>query len=353
MKKIIIFLILSVFLTGCIEFDSLDGMLIVDTVSISPSGKVAVCFNTEGSVFSPGRKIEVYITDLSGSSFSRITENDNDNSSVSWSDDSELLLYTEEKEKLWKLNLYSVKGKKTVELLQEMYRIVSPKVSHDGHYITYIAYPSEDSLFGNLNVHEIEPSSVYTLMDNIYYNYILLPYNNKVVAVNVTEDFENIFKGVLVIKDIKEQTEKIVFNGYFHKEGNVIDIAADGKTIVFCVANSESEEKEIYLYDIRTDSLSKWTGPDGYEITLPASSLGGYLLAHVKGNEDGWSGQLYLISLDNNIIGIPGWPVWKNEQKVVCIDIYEGSVLVTDLEINKTINLSEKFREYYDKQEEN
>lgn len=348
MKKIILILLLSLFITGCVDL-SLEEVWFIDTVAVSPDGKIAICLDKEGGFFWIGDDAEVYITDFQGSSFARVTEDQRFNSSVAWSDDSSSLLYTEQAEDVWMLNLYSVDECLNVNLLQEMYHIALPTFSYDTESIAYMVFPDEDVPFGNLNVYERETSSIYTLIDSAYYDYRWIPGAKKIVVVNVVEEFEGTFQGRLIIKDIQGFGEEIIFNGHFSMGRNAVDVTGDGKTVIFSASNDKSNEAgDIYLYDIEYKTLAKWSGPEGYEFRLPTSGLGGYILAQVKGQEDEWAGQLYLVSLDKKIIEVPGWPVWIERPFVICLDLYEGAVLVVNLDTSEVINLNDRFLEFYE-----
>ena len=352
MKKIILILFLSLLITGCIGFEFEEEAWFIDTVAVSPSGKVALCLDKEGVLFWTGSDTEVYITDLCGSFFTRATENEVLDRYVAWSDDERHLLYTEEDEEVWRLNVYSISNRQSINLLQEMYQIVLPSFSCDLENVAYMVFPDEKIPFGHLNIYEKESSSIYILIENAYYDYEWIPRTQKIVAVNVVEELEEGFQGRLLIKDIRGFGEEIVFNGYFLEDRNAVDITPDGKTLIFNASDTETGEMEIYLYNIKDETLTKWSGPSGYEFRLPTYSLGGYILAHVKGQEDGWSGQLYLVSLDKEIIEVPGGPIWIKEPNIVYMDLYEGIVMVLNLDTGEIVNLTEKFREYYGQEED-
>lgn len=345
MKKIIVIIFLSLFITGCIDFEFEEEAWFIDTVAVSRSGKVALCLDKEGVLFWTGVDTEVYITDLRGSFFTRVTENEMLDRYVAWSDDERSLLYTEEDEEVWKLNLYSLGDRQSINLLQEMYQIALPSFSSDLENVSYMVFPDEKVPFGHLNIYEKESSSIYTLIENAYYDYEWMPYAQKIAAVNVVKELEEGFQGRLLIKDIQGFTEEVVFSGYFVEDRNAVDITPDGKTIVFNASDTEKGEVEIYLYNIENETLTKWNGPDGYEFRLPAYGLCGYILAHVKGQEDGWNGQLYLVSLDKKIIEVPGSPIWIKEPNIVYMDLYEGIVMVLNLDTGEIVNLTQRFKE--------
>lgn len=348
MRKIAIILFLALFITGCIDLGFEGEIRFIDTVAVSPTGQIALCLDEEGQFFWAGEDTEVYLTNHKGRFFTRVTENEVVNSSVAWSDDGRYLLYTEQDKDVWRLNLYSVSDQESTNLLQEMDRIALPSFSCDVRNIAYMVFPDEDTPTGHLNIYERESSSIYTLTESAYYDYKWAPDTRKIVFVNVTDDFEEVFQGRLIIKDIRDFTEEIVFNGYFSKERNAVDVAGDGETIIFNASDEESGEMGIYLYNIKKETLVKWSGPEGYEFRLPTSSIGGYILAHVKGQEDEWAGQLYLVTLDKRIIEVPGWPVWVKEPFVVYLDLYEGEILVLNLDTGEIVNLTERYEQTKD-----
>lgn len=325
MKKIIICGIICLICgSGCIDFDiSMSDLGIIDVVSVNEKGDVSVCMDEE-----------IYITDFSGSEFIRVTENDYYNGAVSWSRDG--LLYVENPGDIWTLNLYTP-GEKPTVVLQEMNRIAVPI---DSIELGYVVLADEEEPFGNLNIYEKDTSRIYTLIENIYYDYEWVPGQRKIVAISVTSVDEDTFSGVLLIKDIDSLSEEVVFNGTFTARWDYVDIRRDNSVIF-------SSNGEIYLYNIETKELSKWQGPDGYDYRLPPSinsSLNGYVLAKVKGIEEEWGGQLYLVKPSGEFISVPAWPLWIEEPMAICVEI--SSLLVVNLEKNEVVDIIKKFDEY-------
>lgn len=324
MKKIIICCIICVICgSGCVDFDIGVGEIgIIDVVSVSEKGDVGVCMDED-----------IYITDFSGSGFNRVTENDYYDGAVSWSKDG--LLYVENTKDVWTLNLYTPKEGSAV-LLQEMNKIAVPIYSSE---LSYVVLADEEGSFGSLNIYEKDTSRIYTLIENAYYDYEWVPGQRKIVAIAVTSVNEDTFNGVLLIKDIDSLSEEVVFNGTFTAKWDYVDIRRDNN-IIF------SSNGEIYLYNIETKELSKWQGKEGYDYRLPPSinsSLKGYVLAKVKGVEEGWEGQLYLVKPSGEFISIPAWPLWINEPMAICVDI--SSLLIANLEKNEVVDIIKKFNE--------
>lgn len=326
MKKIIVCSIICglIFGSGCIDLDMGMGDLgIVDVVSVNEKGDVGVCMDEE-----------IYITDFSGSGFTRMTENDYYNGAVSWSKDG--LLYVENPKDVWTLNLYTPK-EGSIVLLQEMNKIAVPI---DASELSYIVLSDEEKPFGNLNIYEKDTSRIYTLIENVYYDYEWVPGQRKIVAITVTSVNEGTFSGVLLIKDIDTLSEEVVYNGTFTTKWDYVDIRRDNN-IIF------SSNGEICLYNIEAKELSKWQGPEGYDYRLPPSinsSLKGYVLAKVKGVEEEWEGQLYLMNIDGKLVSIPAWPLWINEPMAICVDI--SSLLVVNLGKNEVVDIIKKFDEF-------
>lgn len=318
--------------SSCIETDeSWDGawsafmMEIPNRVSVNSKGEVAICIEDD-----------VYITDFNGSSFTRVAENDYPRGYISWAKDG--LLYEEWPDDVNVLNLYKP-GEGSSVLLQEMDMIFSPIMSE---YLSYVVLSEEDVFFGNINIYEQDTSRIYTLIENAYYDYEWLPDKRKIVAISVTNTNKDNFQGALLIKDLDRLEEEIIFNGTFTVGWDHLDITINNN-IIF------SSDSEIYLYNIDTKELSKWNGPEGYDFRLPYSpnsSLKGYVLAKVKGTEEEWGGQLYLVKPGGELIPIPGWPLWIDEPMIICWMEVDSDIIVKNLEKNETINLTEKFNEF-------
>jgi len=298
-----------VILSGCIDIGEI--WIINDTVSVGPKGEVALCIDEE-----------IYVTDLNGSRFTRVTENDVYDGAVSWSRSG--LLYVENQEDRWTLNI----GREV--LLQEMNKILSPVYSSE---LSYFVLGEEETYYGNINIYEKDTSRIYTLLEDVYYDYEWLPGSRRIAAITS--------QGVLLIKDIDNLLEEVVYNGDFKAGDDYMDITRDNN-IIF------SSNGEIYLYNIDSKELSKWQGKEGYDYRLPPSinsNLKGYIVARVKSIEDDWTGQVYLVDSKGGFISVPAWPIWIDEPMVVCMDQSNGDVLVTNLEKNETINLTEKYYE--------
>lgn len=305
MKKLIFVLICVICGSGCIDISEIG--IINDTVSVGPKGEVALCIDEE-----------IYITDLKGTKFTRVTENDVYNGAVSWS--KEGLLYVEQQGDIWLLKM----GNDV--LLQEMNRILSPI---DSSGLSYFVLGEKETYFGNINIYEKETSRIYTLLEDVYYDYEWIPGSRRIAAITS--------QGVLLIKDIDNLLEEVVYKGDFKESEDYIDITTDNN-IIF------SSNGEIYLYNIDSKELSKWHGKAGYDYRLPPSinsSLKGYILARIKSIEEDWTGQLYLVKPDGSFISVPAWPIWIDEPMIVCIDQSSGDVLAADLEKNESINLYE------------
>lgn len=321
----VILLIISVICGGCVEdfISNLGGIGIIDSVSVNEKGDVALCLDDE-----------VYITDLMGSSFTKVTDNKYCKGSVSWAKDG--ILYAEKLEDVWTLNLYRQNEGSTV-LFQEMDRIVIPAQKEE---LSYVVLPKEE-LFGNINIYKRDKSQVYTVLDNAYYDYEWMPGTRKIVAINATNVTGDKFQGSLLIKDIDNLSEEIIFNGTFTAGWDYLDIR-NGNNIIF------SSEGKIYLYNIEAKELSEWEGKEGYDYRLPLSvnsSLKGYILAKVKGVEGDWSGQLYLVKPNGEFISIPGWPIWINEPKIICMDSDNLDIIVKDLEKNEIVDFNKRLEE--------
>lgn len=320
MRKFIVCIICAIICSGCVDIMGVGDIGIIDTVSVNPKGppwQIALCIDED-----------IYVTDPSGSTFTRVTENDLYNGAVSWAEDG--LLYTEDEKDIWILK------KDSEVILQEMNRIAVPILAGA---LSYVVLKDEDELFGSINIYEKDTSRIYTVLLNAYYDYEWIPGTRRIAAISVSSTNPDTFNGVLLIKDIDSLLEEVIFNGTFKPEWDYIDIVS-GNNIIF------SSDGEIYLYNISEKELSKWQGPDGYDYRLPPSinsSLKGYILAKVKGVSEGWSGQLYLVPPDGGFISIPGWPLWMNESIIVCMDSSSGDVLVKKLERNEIVNLTEKF----------
>lgn len=313
--------------SGCINnFEiNMGDIGIIDIVSVNSKGDVAVCIDDE-----------IYITDLSGSKFTKVTEKPVCSGAVSWAKDG--LLYTEKTDDVWTLNLYKQNEGSTV-LLQEMNRIAVPIYKEK---LSYIVLTNEEELFGNINIYESDTGRIYTVLENAYYDYEWLPGTNKIAAIGAANVNKDTFQGVLLIKDIDSLQEEVIFNGTFKSGWDYLDIAGDNK-IIF------SSDGEIYLYDLEKNPprRTKWQGKDGYDYRLPPSinsSLKGYVLAKVKGVEEGWEGQLYLVKQNGEFITIPGWPFWVNEPMIICMDLENYDIIVKNLEENEIVDLTEKAR---------
>lgn len=323
--------------SGCVDNFKINmgDIGIIDIVSVNPvrgiasnrvnnKGDVAICIDDE-----------IYITDLTGSKFTRVTENNVYNGAVSWA--KEGLLYTEKTDDVWTLNLYKQNEGSEV-LLQEMNRIAMPIYREK---LGYLVLSKEDEFFGSINMYESDTGRIYTVLDNAYYDYKWLTGQNKIAAISVTNVNEDTFQGVLLIKDVDTLQEEVIFNGTFKAGWDYLDFISDNK-IIF------SSDSEIYLYNLETKELSKWKGKEGYDYRMPPSinsNLKGYILAKVKGVEEEWKGQLYLVKPDGEFIPIPGWPFWINEPMIICMDLENYDIIVKNLENNETTDLIEKFHE--------
>lgn len=315
MKKVIYLICGLIFAAGCIDLGDLFSGILMEasnSVSVSPKGDVAFHMDND-----------IYISDLKGSRFIKVTEDGAGFYPLAWSKDG--LLYAKEAGDRWILNLY-IEREGAQEILQEMDAIVSVI---SGSELSYIVLTKDGSPFGNLNIYERATSRIYTLLTDVYYDYEWLPGKRKIAAITS--------EGILLIKDIDTLEEEVVFKGAFKENQDYMDIRTDNK-IIF------SREGEIYIYDIGTKELSKWLGPDGYDFRMPPSvnsGLKGYVLAKVKSVEGEWKGQLYLVKPDGGLIPMPSWPFWIDEPMVVCVDPASGDVLITNLDTNETINLNE------------
>lgn len=320
MQKYIICIICILFSIAGISCISMEDLGLIDVVSvnsaISKDGQVAF---SDGDV--------IYLTDFRGDKYLKIAEEDIDNSSVSLS--KEGILYIKKPKDIWTLNLYDTSKNESVVLLQEVSKIKLPVYSDE---ISYMVFPEDDSV-GNINIYEKDSARAYVLFENVYYDYEWLYGKRKIAAITVSNINEDIFQGSVVIKDIENLSEEIIFTGTFGMKKDYLDIRQDGD-IIF------SSEGEIYVYNPDTKELLTWEGPEGYDYRLPPSvnsALKGYVLAKVKGIEEGWNGQLYLVPQNGEFIRIPAWSVWIEEPFAVCIDV--ESLLAVNLDTNEITDL--------------
>ena len=323
--RIMCMVFVTVMCSGCIDIDGEGNIGLIDKISVYPDqqpDKIALCMDGD-----------VYVTDFKGEEFKEITDTSGNCGAVFWSGDG--ILCTRRQKDLWLLNLYQRKKDPDI-LLQEMTVIRVPVVSAE---LSYMVMPDEMTTIGNLNIFEKDTQSVYIVMEDAYYDYEWLPGTRKIAAVHVAAEHEDNFQGVLLIKDIDNFSEEIIYNGIFVSRWDYVDIRG-GKEVIF------SSEGKIYIYNTETKNLTLWGGPKGYDFRLPPSvnsSLRGYILAKVKGIEEEWGGQLYLIPPNGEFISLPGWPLWINEKMIVCLDLENFDIIVENRTNNEIINLTERF----------
>lgn len=324
--NLIIILIGLLFASGCVDVVIRD-IGLIDTISINP--------NRQARDMAMSLDENIYVVDFKGSQFLKITENNIDASSVSWS--KEGILYTSKLDDLWTINIYNSKHENTNIFLQELNNIRLPMLKSGD--LSYIVLSEENEPIGNINIYDLDTSKVIVLFDNAYYDYEWLLEEKDIAAITVSNVNENNFNGSVVIKNVDTLSEKIIFTGTFTINKDYLDIRKDG-TVIF------SSEGEIYVYNIKTEEVSRWQGTNGYDFRLPPSvdsSLKGYVLAKVSGAEEGWNGQLYLVNLKNELIPIQGWPICIEEPILVSIDLSTGDLLSVNLENNEIVNITEKY----------
>ena len=351
-KIFILIFLLSIFFTGCIDLDVEGEYGIIDTISVADKGQIAICLNKEGESILTDNTSEIYITNLDADSFKQITTDKNPNNAIKISSDGKSIVYVEKAEDNYKLYLYNDEKGSIISLTQEMYPIALPSFSKNEKYITYVIFPNEDSSIGNLNIYEEETSSIYTLTEGVHYDYEWIPGTQKVIVINVTEELENGIEGVLLIKDVRNFKEEIIFRGYFPKGKNIIGLADDAKTVIFNASDKESNKYDIFTFDIKRKNLSKWHGPYGYEFMLPSNEIKGYILAHVKGSDEEWMGQLYLVNIAGEIMEVPGYPIWLDRHHLVYLDLHGGAALILGRLTEYKTNLNENFKELYGQEED-
>lgn len=351
MRKKLVYICLPflLLLTGCVDFNLPLSMFVWlrDTVAVSAEGKVALTIEEE-----------IYLTDLSGSYFERITENEYLNGSPVWSADGKRLLYTEEAADVWQLKLYVPQERQHSVILQEMDQIVMPAFSAGAEMISYLVVPEDSGLQGTLNIYEKESSRIYPLLQDVYLDYEWFPATQEIAAIIVSrylDSDQTAFQGMLIVKDIASLAERVIFNGYFLSADSSMAVTGGGRSLIFSASadqlDMESadlyEKLTLFVYNLSEDTLSKWHGLSGYDYRLPgavSSSLNGWLLAKAQGSEEGWAGQLYLVK-DKQKKAIPGWPLWFGSPMLVYLDIESGNEMVANLDTGERIDLQEKFTE--------
>jgi hypothetical protein len=324
-----ILLILTLFISGCIDIEISD-LGLIDSISVNQDG------SPRGMALSMDENI--YVTDFKGNQFLKIAENNIEGSSVSWP--AEGILFTSKLNNLWSVKIYSPKFENTDVLLQEFNAIRLPVLKLGN--LSYMVLPEEEKLLGSINIYNLDSSRVTILFDSAYYDYEWLAGGKDIAAITVSNTIEGGFSGSVVIKNVDTLTEKVVFTGDFVECKDFLDTRKDG-TIIF------GSLGEIYLYNIGTEELSKWHGPTGYDFRLPpsvSSSLKGYILAKVSGIEEDWTGQLYLINLKDEFIPIPGWPIWIEEPLLVYVDLDCGDLYSINLDTQESENITKKYEEY-------
>ena len=314
--------------SGCVDIKKGGNIGLVDMISVHPDrspppGKIALCMDGD-----------VYVTDFRGNEFTQITDTDGDCGAIFWSGDG--ILCARRREDVELLNLYQRKKDPEI-LLQEMGIIRCPVVREE---LSYMVMPDDTTTIGNLNIFQKDIQSVYIALESAYYDYEWLPGTRKIAAIHVAAEHKDSFQGVLLIKDIDDFSEEIIYNGTFVPRWDHVDMRGD-KEIIF------SSEGKIYIYNTETKNLALWSGPKGYDYRLPpsvSSALRGYVLAKVKGIEDKWRAQLYLtLEPDGKFISLPGWPIWIDKRVIVCLNLENFDIIVENREDNEIIDLTGRF----------
>lgn len=359
---------LAFIISGCLNFYT-------NGISVNKDGIVALCLDKGGGydiAISDSVDSDIFVVDTKGSMAKRITDDEDTDLFVHWSQDGERLLFVSrakeeiDNKSFWRLNIVDKDGRNKACLIQKDSAIEFPTLSPDGTKAVY--YGSNNSTGEKLlylfDLIKSEESSLFTLADWLAFGFFYWSKDsNRLLALRPKEsETSDVFlRGELVVIDIPKKTSLVLFEGLF-PPSPFIDWYNDESEIIFTAYGSslpketagEIPPPEVYLFNLETQFIRQAYEFENFvPLPLCSSDRGGFFIPKEEWNNSSLFkvNTFYLLNEPFQRFSVQGWPFWISDREIGFIEEInvdkkiEHIVWVMDKNSGSKVNLNERIKE--------